>query len=275
MTMQEGIGRGGYRILALVFLALGVLGLASTVYAFQQPSPGFFNGLGFVLAFVALAAMFGLTLMLLRREGHAEKAAEVPKFTRIQSEPVEPVPDYEFPEEVAMPMPEPESEPELIAQEPERRFPPALSTMSPRAPRPFNPVPEPERSAAFERLPSPEMWAPPEQPRASPIAPPLKRAPSGMTMGEKRAMERAQRAAPPVVEEPQEVAIPIAKGAPAKASFKVVSTVLAKLAPTEGATPDGLMRGKCSQCETLILAPKNRPINVRCPRCDKVTLLNR
>ena len=33
MHMQEGIGRGGYRMLAIVFASIGLLGLGSTLGA--------------------------------------------------------------------------------------------------------------------------------------------------------------------------------------------------------------------------------------------------
>lgn len=37
--------------------------------------------------------------------------------------------------------------------------------------------------------------------------------------------------------------------------------------------PRTMVRGKCGQCDTLLLAPKQRPIKLRCPSCTRATLL--
>ncbi len=37
--------------------------------------------------------------------------------------------------------------------------------------------------------------------------------------------------------------------------------------------PPATMRGKCSGCESLVLAPTHRPIELECPACNRVTLL--
>ncbi len=37
--------------------------------------------------------------------------------------------------------------------------------------------------------------------------------------------------------------------------------------------PPNTVRGKCGQCDTLLLAPTQRPIKLRCPSCNRATLL--
>lgn len=37
--------------------------------------------------------------------------------------------------------------------------------------------------------------------------------------------------------------------------------------------PPATMRGKCSECDSLLLAPTHRPIELECPACHRVTLL--
>ncbi len=37
--------------------------------------------------------------------------------------------------------------------------------------------------------------------------------------------------------------------------------------------PPNTVRGKCGQCDTLLLAPTQRPIRLRCPSCTRATLL--
>src|SRR5262245_6396451 len=71
MQMQEGIGRGGYRGLALVFFAVAGLGLVMAAFALQ-PS-GFFEWLGLVLAAIALVALCSLTLMALAGAGSSTR----------------------------------------------------------------------------------------------------------------------------------------------------------------------------------------------------------
>jgi hypothetical protein len=37
--------------------------------------------------------------------------------------------------------------------------------------------------------------------------------------------------------------------------------------------PPATMRGKCGECNTLLLAPTHRPVEMECPECQRVTLL--
>lgn len=62
--MQEGIGRSGYRVIALVFFGLGLLGLATSLYAFK-PTAGPFDWLGFALTAIAVTALLTLCLLVL------------------------------------------------------------------------------------------------------------------------------------------------------------------------------------------------------------------
>jgi hypothetical protein len=280
MHLEEGIGRGGYRMLALVFLGIGALGLLSSLYAFIHPTLAFFNALGFVLMGVALGALFVLVLVILGRPAPEPEPEALPAGAPpVGIRPVQ----MEFRQQE-----EPQPEPEPAPPEP-------VAIRSPGGPR--MPAPAYERAARvvgltesptpFDRLPPPDQWTPPEPPRAPLVAPPLKRPRSGMTLGEKRELERMGRLPPkpmltvqgsPATEEEMELAIPLAlhpaRTPPPKPG---VPTVLAKPAAPDKQDPDwmpeGMTRGMCSKCKTVLLAPQQRPINLRCPRCDKITLL--
>jgi hypothetical protein len=61
--MQEGIGRSGYRLIALVFAALGALGLAS-LYVALRPTE-WYQWLGYGLVIVALVALLVVVMRVL------------------------------------------------------------------------------------------------------------------------------------------------------------------------------------------------------------------
>lgn len=264
--MEEGIGRGGYRVLAVIFLAVGLFGLACAAYAFVHPSLPFFNAVGFVFMGVALLLEFGLVWIALGRAPAV--APQEPRFAGMPAPTATAQPvDFEFAEAEPQPQPEGDSRPAG----------PRMPPRDPQFPRAARVVGLPD--SPFDRLPPPDAWAPPEQPRAPAIAPPPRRARSGLTMGEKRELEREGKNAPRQAPAEEEVAIPIAmrpaRTVPPRAG---VPTVLAR--PAAGNqdpdwVPEGMTRGVCSKCKTVLLAPKQRPVNVRCPRCDKITLLTK
>lgn len=73
--MQEGIGRSGYRVIAVVFFGLGLLGLFTALASLQPQT--LFESLGLALAGLAVAALFVLCLVVLaRRPAAPSQAAE-------------------------------------------------------------------------------------------------------------------------------------------------------------------------------------------------------
>lgn len=70
--MQEGIGRSGYRVIALVFFGLGALGLATTLITFGAAA--WFEWLGYALVAVALVALLVLALQVLAVRAPAPEA---------------------------------------------------------------------------------------------------------------------------------------------------------------------------------------------------------
>jgi hypothetical protein len=122
---------------------------------------------------------------------------------------------------------------------------------------------------------SPRMPVIPEEDEeAEPVRRARRLVPSGQTLGEKR--EAAKKAkARPAPEEMEFTVVPSRPRAPARpvvVPTQQVPLVVARVAGKGPAPPD-LARGKCSGCDTLLWAPKARPINLRCPQCDKITLL--
>lgn len=270
MHMQDGIGRGGYRLLATVFLGIGVLGLVTTLYAFQAASSprGLFDWLGFGLSFVALVALFALTLRILWKPGAepapvaAPQPAGAPPLAP-SSRPIE----FEFNE--------PETGPEVAI---------------PIAPAPpAQPMGPPNRNLTRDT----KGW-----PRRQP--------PSGLTMGERRELQAEAvelLAGPQALKSPARAGIEFetppprprkapAGGYPGGVEFKPiptppprakemairvdVPTAIARVAgPNDDPewNPPGTTRGRCSGCSTMLYAPQERPIHLRCPKCEKLTLL--
>ncbi|MFO1532315.1 MAG: hypothetical protein ABR562_01230 [Thermoplasmatota archaeon] len=246
--MQEGIGRSGYRLLSSVFLGIGVLGLVTTLYAFEQGTGprGLFDWLGFGLSFVALVALYALALtILLKPAALASEPSAAPS-------PAGRSLDFEF-----QPPPMPETGPEVAIPIP--------------AAKPL--VVQPNRNIGRDA----KGW-----PRRQP--------PSGLTMGEKRdlqvqavemltagkssASEIEFEATPP---RPRNGHTP---GLPAvmerDMAVRVERAVVARVAgPNDDPewNPEGTTKGKCGGCGAMLYAPPQRPIHLRCPKCDKVTLL--
>lgn len=55
---------------------------------------------------------------------------------------------------------------------------------------------------------------------------------------------------------------------------RVPRVVAQRWTPRMGdATPAGTTRGRCSQCQAIVVAPTARPIDLACPVCENVTRL--
>lgn len=232
--MQEGIGRSGYRMLALVFFGLGVLGLATSMY-WARPS-GVFGWLGFVLDAVAVTALLVLALVVLTARLPASSGSPRPAGVV-------------------------ESEPDLLPTAPAAD--PSADLGVEYDDFDVQPV---QLGAGAVLPPAPPMsMAPPEQPRAPIVVPPRKpqgdtkgwpkrRDASGITRGELKKQKEQPVFEPPSKEPP------------------LVMARTAASAEATG-IPDNVSLGKCGNCGVLLLAPKRRPIRLQCPRCERVHTL--
>ena len=231
--MQEGIGRGGYRLLGWVFFALGLLGLVTTWSAFNQikNDAGLYDWLGFGLSTLAMGCLFTLLLVVLAK----------PSEAKVTFTPTPPSFRPAAPTAANAPLPVPEPEPE---NDPNIEFNDAIPVTGPETivpiPRPA-PVVQPNRNLGMDT----KGW-------------PQRKGPSGITRREM--MERLRAEEPPLV----------TNGSSSKTAL--VPTILAKPA-SEAPRNDGTSKGKCGGCGALLLAPSQRPVNIKCPRCDKVTLI--
>jgi hypothetical protein len=290
MHMQDGIGRGGYRVLSLVFFGVGALGLLIAAVALR-PS-GLFEWLGLALAAIAIATLTGLILATLGpmafasasgapRRGIAGAPDEgdgvVPLPTPEPPADIDPNADlgFEYPSDGSMPSPvaspsaSSQSAGGLALQEQ-----PALGGLyRHQDPPPLPPVSAPApRSARASGPPAPmarpaQRSAPPSG-KADPAGSwPERKGKAGMTRRE--AAERAQ----PVRESGTQIEFDRPAGAPAPR--REAPIVMARTVASAEATgiPEGTGVGKCGNCGVLLLAPKKRPIRLQCPRCERVHTL--
>ncbi|MES2154454.1 MAG: hypothetical protein V4510_04895 [bacterium] len=238
MHLQDGIGRGGYRLLSAIFLALGILGLLTTLYAFRganaQPRGGFFDWLGFGLTFVALAALFGTLLILLQRRNVAPATpaapAGAPTFTPTRNLAFEFKVDDEPDEDdetghIAIPVPQ--EKPTVVLP--------------------------PNRNIGRDT----KGW-------------PQRSGPTGITRGQLKEMQADET--PPSPRAPRSVGRAAAMFEP-EPSVPVVIARIGEAKDDPNWTPKGMARGKCGGCGAILLAPPERPVRLRCPKCDKETML--
>lgn len=291
--MQEGIGRGGYRVLAIVFYIIGVLALAGTLYAFLRPQNDMFNGAMMSLSFVSLTVIFVLTLIVLRQRSEPAPVP-TPKMSTFTPAPITPPPaadpakdigfEADGPAEVGEVRPFGKPLPEAPGKR-EIRF--GVPEPPPRAPV----VPKPNTAIGRDS----KGW-------------PGRTGPSGITRGEwKRQQDEARRvpaqATPDdddeeiVVEalvlplqpksgRPTKPATPPSAGIPvrdpqrtklaprAQIAVNKENVVEARLAFKNTVVPAGMARGRCGSCDAKLLAPTERPIHLRCPGCGKVNRLD-
>ena len=260
MHMQEGIGRDGYRVIAGVFFGFGLIGLGTTLYAFR-PSAGLFDWLGFGFSSAAFLVMFTLILVVLQRPPGPSR---LPRMTPGAA----PSPELAAPD-LAAPVPPKAPQPSVDAAKPVN-FEFADPTPAPGA-APTNLVLPP----AFQggKGTGPEVVVPAQKTFPSAPAPSAKdpRAWPERRGGNNVRKELTQRytANAPVV---REIITSATNGA--TQTQVEAPTVLARALPSaETTVPPGMVKGRCGGCDTVLAAPKKRPLNLRCPRCDKITLL--
>ena len=237
--MQEGIGRGGYRVLAVVFFAVVGLGLVMAAFALE-PS-GFFEWLGLALAAIGLVALCGMALAVLAGAGAARAARN--------------------------PVPEPAGAP--LADD---ALPPATENPAVDLGVEYGDF---EAVGTGERGPAASPTGPPRiQPPPVPIVQPRRVVdakgwpdvkPSGVTR--RQVAERSESL-------PRDPGPMIEVEGPA-APRREPPIVMARTVASAEATgiPEGSGVGKCGNCGVLLLAPKKRPIRLQCPRCERVHTL--
>lgn len=289
MHMQDGIGRGGYRVLTLVFFAMGALGLVLAAVALDPA--GLFDWLGLGLAAIAVATLTGLMLATLGpmaftssatpRRGPAGAPDEgdgvVPLPTPEPPADIDPNADlgFEYPTDGSLPLPEPARSPapaSLTLQEQ-----PALGGLYRHPPEeplaPLPPVSAPATRSTRVGAPPPRMARPahgsaPPSGKADPGTGgwPERKGKAGVTR--RQAAERAQ----PVRESGTQIEFERPPGAPARREAPIVMARTVASAEATG-IPEGTGVGKCGNCGVLLLAPKKRPIRLQCPRCERVHTL--
>jgi hypothetical protein len=258
MHMQDGIGRGGYRVLAIVFCGVGALGLLLAAVALSPR--GLFDWIGLVLAAVALVTLTGLMLTTLGprplgRVPGSDEPAGVPTGG------------------VAVPLPTPEP-PAAVDPSADLGFeygdaqPPASAQAGG----------EPALGSLYHHSPPPaEAAVPPARP-ARAAAPPARKAgkaDSGWPERKGKAgvtnRQVAERDQP---REPREAGPDFEADGP-KPARREAPILMARTVASAEATgiPEGTGVGKCGNCGVLLLAPKKRPIRLQCPRCERVHTL--
>lgn len=252
--MDNGIGRTGYRLLALVFLAVGLLGL---VLAWVAAPVLVDTALTVAAATVAAAlmALFALAMVLTAGGTAATPSAPGPMAPQRATPSSGPASagapgalEFEYGDGPARTEPlsgDDEFHAVLhradTSDEPVRTAPPAGSTTdwpvrTPKhaRPAPEEPTPEPRRNVA---------------------------------------RELADRY---TTETPMVRAILSASHDGPSASHEPVREVTAKRVEPgvrPGDAPRGTKMGRCGGCNSVLLAPTERPLRLRCPRCRRVTLL--
>ncbi len=285
--MHEGIGRAGYRMLAAVFLAVGLLGAALAWYGTTQPGT-IMTVLGILLAGVALALLFILAIVLPSASA-PPKAAAAPAVAAPQRSPRAPEDrergagslDFDFDDS----MPAPRAAPEELV------VPPAFQPGAPPAPTGAALPPAPVHEA-----PEPVV-APVQFNERDAAAWPGSRGLSSWTTERKARQQASQRAEErrprqvftqrytqraPMVRQilseqggagPQAPRMGAASPAPSMAPGAPVAQTRQPARANQASVPEGKSRGKCGQCGTILLAPNRRPLSLKCPVCQKVSRL--
>ncbi len=256
--MDNGLGRTGYLLLATVLLLFGGLGLGTAYLAIQEGSPRFFE-LGLGLGAVAMVGLFGF-------------AFYAPWL--VTGQPM---------------VPRPKRKPQ--AAEPAPTEPVAAPGPSGKAPEPavdlgfeYNDA-EPAAKAAPDQLVVPPAFVPSGAGR-DPAAWPERRGsrPTGRPGTEKSdwtvKMEQKARVADMVEDSHRRQELkdrytaetPLVRAAMSEPPMHVAERAPEGMGP--GFAAPGLSVGQCGRCKTVVMAPDQRPLRLKCPECAKVTLLN-
>lgn len=282
MHMQQGIGRAGFTLLALVTFAIGAFGFALAWTAFTQGAATFFQ-MGLGVAAVALLALFLFAAFRPTATSTTETPVAAPASTPAPRAAPAATADvgFEFDDYAPAAKAAPE---ELVLPQAFKEAPP---TPTPDAAVEFKPVNK-SLDTAIEQVVEAAAPAPTSTPTKDPAAWPGARGKSSWTnqvehrrkvesqVGDaNRRHELAEKytRTTPTLRAILDDGVPPAKQAEAKPD---VPEKLADRAPgdmnTDFVAP-GMSVGQCGQCKTLLLAPEERPLRLKCPECAKVTLL--
>lgn len=248
--MDNGIGRTGYRLLALVFLAVGALGLVLAWSGVPAPRENVLL-IGAATAAAALAALFILALVL--SSGRVATQASTPPSpsatapTASDPPPFDPTDlDFEYGERPAR------TEPLSGDDEFHAVLHRADGSQA---------DPGPDRDSRDWPVRTPKHGRPATQAPPSPEPHPT------------TARELADRytADTPMVRS----ILSAAHEGPSQAHAPVRQVTAKQVEPgvRPGDAPSGTRMGRCGGCNTVLLAPMERPLRLRCPRCRRVTLL--
>lgn len=268
--MQEGIGRGGYRVLAIVIYVLGALALVGTVYAFMRETSDAFNYAMSTLSAVTMTVLFVLLLVVLRRlPADPPAPSTTATFTpSLPGHPIAPARKIDFDFEVEE---DPQDTPE--------------ADDAPATIRPFGrDLPEVPAKREVKLPPNRNLTADTK-------GWPKRKGPTGVTRGEMKQLQ-VKRMTEPVIDldqpgealvlplQPKRMAARLPGDAPRAAAPKPsmaiskADVVEARMAFPNTTVPAGHARGKCGSCNAALYAPKKRPLHLRCPSCGKVTSLS-
>ncbi len=279
MHMEKGIGRTGYILLASVVFAIGVFGFLLSWTAFQAEAYQFF-GMGLAVAGVGLLGLFLFAVFapLYDAPRGDKPAAKRPAAPEPPVKADAAKQEFEFDDY----QPAAKAAPEEVV------IPPAFKEETPPMPN-AAPVEFTTVSKAEAEKPPVAVAAAPATPAArDPANWPGKRGTSTWTKQQERAQaikqevdhsaRRREMADRYTANTPQMRAImePAVPKEPQADEAPAVPEKLADRAPVDMNTDfvaPGMSVGQCGQCKTLLLAPEERPLRLKCPDCAKVTLL--
>jgi hypothetical protein len=250
-----------------------VWAFAATVLGFAGLSVSLAGGLvavaGLAVAGAALLGLLAIAWLALESPAAQDTLAPSPGDGPASN------PDFEYAEPDMFPEEEDEAGDERIerleAPAPPQASEPVIDLDSPLQRALAGLPPKPSAPARY----SPRMPViPADEEEAEPVRRARRLVPSGQTLGEKREATKKAKAKP-APSEMEFTVVPTTPRTPVRPAVvpsTQVPLVVARVAG-KGAPPADLARGRCSGCDTLLWAPKARPINLRCPNCDKITLL--
>lgn len=294
MAMQDGIGRTGYRVIADVFMAVGLLGLGMIWYGVQF-DVGAVLAIGIVFAAACIIALYIVSWRATIGD-KPPRDAKPSRQSNAQTPPPAAAPargdDLGFDYDAGASSPYPPTGPAGMDD-------------------PFADAPRPTQDIPAERWDAPSSGYDPARPPsqahvAAAYAPPVQssqsRTPPGPQASASVEFQVKDRTAWPGaqkntwrgtgIDEESDRAHPrryprqqftekYTRTTPLVRSIIDNGPPEPKPAPQPGAgqfqaaPPPDKTRGACGRCGTILLAPKERPIKIRCPVCSKTTLLDR
>ncbi len=247
--MENGLGRTGYLLLATIMLVLGLIGIGAAYLAYLDGVDRFFR-LGLGLAAVAMIGMFGFAAYAPWLSGPPKvpRAVRAPAKVPVKAaaEPAK-AGDIDFEYTDAAPAPKAAPDALIVPQ----AFQEALLAPTPHAAR------------------DPAAWP---QRRGQPGRPAEKSDWTARVEREARAAEMMDAPRRKDLQERYTEETPVVRGILQDPPIHLAERAPEGLGP--GFTAPGMSVGQCGRCKTVVLAPDQRPMRLKCPECAKITLLN-